>query len=132
MLGLGPGPHLDIPGVILEARKAETDPRFVVHPFDNGTANYEAHNTYLDLFTQGGIVALLGLVWLMASCLAIAIRMREAGLAALLFSLVSCAMNGNVVRHPLFWFAIALCLVSEGENESPLRTAFTTSVANGG
>ncbi len=117
LLGLGPGPHLEIPSAILEARKTEIDPRNVKHPPDNGTANYEAHNTYLDIFTQGGILALLGLVWLMGSCLAIAIRMRRAGLAALAGGLAIFGANSFILRHPLFWFAIALCLISEAQEQ---------------
>ena len=56
MLGLGPGPHLRIPASIVEGRMtAARLPKEVDHPSENGTPDYEAHNTMLDLFTQGGV-----------------------------------------------------------------------------
>jgi hypothetical protein len=116
LLGLGPGPHLEIPDSMLALRKTEKE-QSVLHPDDNGSANYEAHNTYLDLFTQGGAVAVLSFLWLLGSCLLIAFRTRGAGLAALIFGLAIFALTNLVIRQPFFWFAIALCLVNEGENK---------------
>jgi len=54
MLGLGPGPHLQIPPSIVAGRVSTgAEPVNIGHPIQNGTANFEAHNTILDLFTQG-------------------------------------------------------------------------------
>ena len=56
MLGLGPGPHLPIPALILEGRQNSSgEPKYLEHPEANGTPNFEAHNTLLDIFTQGGL-----------------------------------------------------------------------------
>src|SRR5439155_14044821 len=52
MLGLGPGPHL--------TKKVwkESPPR-----------KFESHNTPLELFTRGGLLAFLAIAWLYASLL---------------------------------------------------------------
>jgi hypothetical protein len=118
--GLGPGPHLPIPDHIVAARKEENEPKYVEHPEDNGTANFEAHNTYLDLFTQGGAIAVLCFLWLLGSCLMIAFRTRRAGLAALICGLAIFALASFVARQPFFWFAVALCLTNECGNKPPV------------
>lgn len=65
LLGLGPGPHLDIPPSIGVARLTEPNlPNNIVHPELSAAPNYEAHNTLLDLLTQGGIIGVLGFLWL--------------------------------------------------------------------
>jgi O-antigen ligase len=120
LLGLGPGPHLDIPDILIAQRKAEAEPKYVRHPEDNGTANFESHNTYLESFVQGGAIALICLLWLMGTCLWIAVRRREAGLAAMLCGLAAFGMTTVVTRQPYFWFAIALCLLSEQPKEGLL------------
>ena len=124
LLGLGPGPHLDIPESLILQRKSGYEPKYVSHPEDNGTANFESHNTYLESFVQGGAIALLCFLWLMGTCLSITVRMREAGLAAMLCGLAAFGMTTVVTRQPLFWFTISLCPLSEGPKEiaHPLRT----------
>ena len=113
LLGLGPGPHLDIPQSLILQRKSGYEPKYVSHPEDNGTANFESHNTYLESFVQGGAIALICLFWLMGTCLSITLRMREASLAAMLCGLAAFGMTTVVTRQPFFWFAITLCLISE-------------------
>jgi hypothetical protein len=124
LLGLGPGPHLDIPESLILQRKAGSEPKYVSHPEDNGTANFESHNTYLESFIQGGAIAAICLLWLMGTCLSITLRMGEASLAAMLCGLAAFGMTTVVTRQPFFWFAIALCLLSEQPQELllPLRT----------
>jgi len=112
MLGLGPGPHLPIPSSIIGARNLEPGLDTGDHPQVNGTPNFEAHNTFLDLLTQGGLLAVLSFVWLVISALANSYRARQAGLIALLIGLVLFALTGLVVREPIFWFGIALCLAA--------------------
>jgi O-antigen ligase len=112
LLGLGPGPHLPIPPSIIAGRMTEPDLGINDHPSVNGTPNFEAHNTPLDLFTQGGLLALLSFLWIMASALLTAYRSRFAGLAALLSGLAVFGMTDLIVRQPIFWFGITLCLAA--------------------
>ena len=118
MLGLGPGPHLPIPPEIVAARRTEsygTD-----HPVDNGTPNFEAHNSPLDLFTQGGLIAVGSFLWLVGMAFLVPYRLSLAGLAALLVGVAIFGLTNNIVRPPIFWFAIALCLVA-GDRRSGTR-----------
>jgi hypothetical protein len=127
MLGLGPGPHLRIPASLLAARLVEEDdPQASRHPKPGAAPNFEAHNTLLDLFTQGGVLAVLSFVWLTATVLFNTYKARQAGLFALVCGLSIYGMTGLYVRHPIFWFAIALCLVAEG------RTGKASVVRNRG
>ena len=113
MLGLGPGPHLQIPPDLVAARETEpTLDKGAGHPPVNGTPDFEAHNTILDLFTQGGLIADIGFLWLIGSAFLRTWTARTAGLTALLCGLVLFAMTNLIVREPTFWFGIALCLVA--------------------
>jgi hypothetical protein len=127
MLGLGPGPHLPIPLSILMGRYTEHDSA-VRHPLDNGMPNFEAHNTFLDLLTQGGLIAVASLVWLTARALVTAHKARLAGLAALVCGLAVFSMTGLIIRQPVFWFVIALCLSAERASHAP--AAGTCAPAN--
>jgi O-antigen ligase len=110
-LGLGPGPHLDIPPVLVVARATEIDADNVDHPPANGVPDFEAHNTVLDLFTQGGLLAVAGILGLMATAFVRTWRAYSAGLTTLLASLAIFAIPNLIIRHPIVWFAIAVCLV---------------------
>jgi hypothetical protein len=113
MLGLGPGPHLEIPPAIVAGRVGEgTQPTNLDHPSQNGTANYEAHNTVLDVFTQGGLLAVTSVVWLLLRAAKCVYRAQSAGLVALVAGAAICMMTGNIVRQPILWFALALCLTA--------------------
>jgi hypothetical protein len=101
------------------ARQTEDDPKDNPHPAANGTLNFEAHNTVLDVFTQGGFIAVASLLWLAASAFATAYRARLVGLAALLCGLFTFGMTGLIIREPIFWFAIALCLTAEDGSMLP-------------
>jgi hypothetical protein len=129
MLGLGPGPHLDIPQSLLAARQTEIEPKYIEHPEANSTPNFEAHNTLLDLFVQGGLLAVMSFIWLAAACFQICLRARAAGLATLLLGLCIYGLFTFVVRHPICWFVVAICLVagadvrSERANRQPFHFA---------
>ena len=112
MLGLGPGPHLQIPAILVAARATENGPKNIEHPEANAAPNFEAHNTMLDLFTQGGLLAVMSFAWLFALAFLVTFRARLAGLSTLLFGLGVFAVFHLIVRQPLFWFAISLCLVA--------------------
>jgi len=113
MLGLGPGPHLQIPPTIVAGRVSEgTQPANLDHPSQNGTANYEAHNTVLDVFTQGGLLAVASFIWLLLRAAKCVYRAQSAGLVAMLAGAALFMMTGNIARQPIFWFAIVLCLTA--------------------
>jgi O-Antigen ligase len=116
MLGLGPGPHLEIPPATVAARlSTSNEPKYVENPPLNSTPNFEAHNTLLDLFTQGGLIAVLSFVWLAATTLLLTYRARLDALTTLLCGLAIFSTFHLIVRHPIFWFAIAFCLVAGTE-----------------
>ncbi len=112
MLGLGPGPHL--------TSKAWKRPP---------PAKFEAHNTPLDLFVQGGLLALLALLWLYASILLATTRAKLAALAALACGFIVFSMFHFVIRHPIFWFGVVLCLL---EAASVSKLAFGERYAHAG
>lgn len=127
MLGLGPGPHLEIPPAIVAGRVSEgTQPANLDHPSQNGTANFEAHNTVLDLFTQGGLLAAASFLWLLLRAAKCVYRAQSAGLMALVAGAAIFMMTGNIVRQPIFWFAIALCLTAQIARSEPRRPARPT------
>jgi hypothetical protein len=88
--GLEPGPHRSIP-------------------------NLEDHNTSLDLFAQGGLLADLSFLWVMASTILIGYR---AGLDALTIMVGSRFLFGLfqlIIRQPVFWYGICHCLAASGD-----------------
>lgn len=113
MLGLGPGPHLPIPASIIAGRMTEGhQPSNLQHPAVNGTPNFEAHDTVLDLFTQGGLLAVASLLWLVGTALFNTYKAGLAGLTTLLCGLLLFSTFDLIARYPIFWFAITLCLVA--------------------
>jgi hypothetical protein len=118
MLGLGPGPHLPIPAELAAARAEYSingRPTDLSQPQQGAANNFEAHNTVLDLFVQGGLIAAAAYVWLMVCALTNALRSRSAGLVALICGLNLFAFSAFTIRLPLFWLAVALCLVARRE-----------------
>lgn len=99
-LGLGPGPHLERPPV--------TNEQSLPRPF-------EAHSTFLDLFTQGGALAVLALLALFTSVIVFTGRGGLDALAALAISLLVFGVTHFILRHPITWFVISLCLVASLE-----------------
>jgi len=94
LIGFGPGAHI-------------TDSKIKRPP----PPNFEAHNTVLDLFTQGGLFVVLLFLWLSLVSFVATCRDRLFSLTALLCGLLIFGMFHLIVRHPIFWFAIVLCLV---------------------
>jgi O-Antigen ligase len=95
-LGLGPGPHLERPNI----PNLQSLPR----PF-------EAHSTLLDLFTQGGALAILALVLLVGSTAWLVLRTHLDALTALVASVTVFGISHLILRHPIFWFALAFAVV---------------------
>ena len=112
MLGLGPGPHLNNPfPVVLGPRSAEAL-KFPDAPVPGFLPNFEAHNTLLDLFTQCGLIGILSVVGLGAMVLAGTWTAKLDGLTTLICGLAIFSVFHFIIRHPIFWFAIAVCLVA--------------------
>lgn len=109
LIGYGPGPHL-------------TSKSYKRPPPDK----FEAHNTSLDLFTQGGFVAFLAFVLLCTATLVAIARMGLASLAGLIAGAVVFSMFHFIVRHPNFWFCVVLCLLHAPPRRfsyAPMETA---------
>jgi hypothetical protein len=113
LLGLGPGPHLEIPSSIVAGRRDSTnEPKHIEHPAFGLVPNFEAHNTFLDLFVQGGLIAVLSLGWLVATALVMTQRAELDALTTLLCGLTIFSIFHLIVRHPIFWFALSFCLAA--------------------
>jgi hypothetical protein len=65
-----------------------------------------------ELFTQGGLLAASIFLWLVVTTLFKTYKARQAGLTTLLCGLVLFGMTVFILRDPILWFAIALCLVA--------------------
>ncbi len=96
-LGLGPGPHLVRPPNL---REPQWDP----------APNFEAHNTLLDVALQGGVIAVSVLIWLGLSALRATMAARLVVLPVLLIGIAAFGLTHFILRHPLFWFVVALAL----------------------
>jgi hypothetical protein len=107
-LGLGPGPHLDPP----ETSAA----RLLDSPF-------EAHNTALDVFLQGGIIALATLAGLIVSTAALLYRAKLDTLVALIIAIAIFSTAHFIIRQPVVWFTLALC-ISAGCAQTRLTPVF--------
>jgi O-Antigen ligase len=95
MLGLGPGPHL----VNKQWKRPPPD-------------KFEAHNTILDLFTQGGLIAAASFLLITSMAFFGSLRSGHIALAMLIFSLFVFSNFHFRGRDPVFWFTIALCLAA--------------------
>lgn len=93
-VGFGPGPHVERSDVLSHE----------VFP-----TPFEAHSTILDVFTQGGLLAVLALLWLVGSTLALALRARFDALAAMIAAIAVFSVSHFIIRHPIVWFALAFC-----------------------
>lgn len=107
-LGLGPGPHL---------RKPSETSQFSPTPF-------EAHNTLLDIFLQGGLLGVLALSGLVASILISLLRARLDALTIGLAALAIFSISHFIIRHPILWFALSLSLVL-GSTPRPASPVFS-------
>lgn len=108
MLGRGPGPHLN--------RTVR-----LRHPTWEPIPSFEAHNTVLDLFVQGGLLAVLSLAWLGITTVQKTLRADLHGLTALLFGIAIFGMTHYVIRHPIVWFVVALSLAAGFSNRKALQ-----------
>lgn len=123
-LGRGPGPHLTIPTSLLIERREATDPLNMVHPKLGLAANFEAHNTLLELFVQGGALAAISFFTLCLVAVWRALRSRADGLALSVVALLCFGSFHVISRHPIVWFVIVNALAMPGTraiNRAPAR-----------
>jgi hypothetical protein len=126
MIGLGPGPHLPIPQIILSGRRGGALPKNVQNPKPGSAPNFETHDTTLEFLVQGGIIAVAAAGSLCGLALARAFRAGLDGLAAALIAIGLFGAFHVVFRHPFIWVLLcsALCAVERRRIASP-------SAANG-
>jgi hypothetical protein len=108
-LGLGPGPHS------WRVKIADDEDRPLTRPF-------EAHNTPLDVFTQGGLLGVIAVYGLFIGVFLLALRAKLDALAVLMVALVFFGMFHFILRHPIVWFAVAFSLIL-GLERTPSRSA---------
>jgi hypothetical protein len=111
--GLGPGPHLAIPPSLIAARKEEDEPKYVAHPKEGVAPNFEAHNTVLELFVQGGVLAVGAFAWILATGVRRAWRAGQDGVIALIVATIAFGSFHVIFRHPLVWFCLCLGVLAE-------------------
>ncbi len=122
-LGLGPGPHLEIPHSILAGRRDTNTPINLQHPKPGIAPNFEAHNTVLELFVQGGALAVVAFLWIFALALYRSWKAGRDGMIALCLALIVFGSFHVVFRHPMIWFAICLALVENAPMTTGVRSA---------
>ena len=120
-LGLGPGPHLEIPPSILAGRRDANVPINLQHPKAGLAPNFEAHNTVLELFVQGGLVAVAAFISTIGLGAYRSWKAEADGKVALIFAMMVFGSFHVVFRHPLVWFVICLALV---ERPRAIKVAF--------
>ncbi len=111
MIGLGPGPHLPIPQIILSGRRGGAQPKNTQNPTPGRAPNFETHDTILEFLVQGGIIAVAAAGSLCGLALARAFRAGRDGLAAALIVIGLFGAFHVVFRHPFIWLLLcsALC-----------------------
>lgn len=124
LLGLGPGPHLDIPGIILAGRRNPKEPANLQHPTSGIASNFETHNTILELLVQGGVLAVADILGLGIIALSRTLRNKHDGLATALCSLSLFGSSGVIFRLPGVWFIISLALVAHSARRAALGSAY--------
>jgi O-antigen ligase len=114
MLGLGPGPHLPIPAILLDARWGSSDePVNVQHPTPGGVPNFESHNSLLELFLQGGLLAVVSFLAIFLTSFVHALRTKHHVLATALCGILLFGSFHVITRHPAVWFMIVMGLVAD-------------------
>jgi len=131
-LGLGPGPHLKIPDEIAVGRRSSGGPRDVTQPEIQLAPNFEAHNTVLDIFVQGGLPALLCLAWLLGGIVAGAWRRQFDAVTTLVCGLAAYSLFHFILRQPVVWFALVVCLAAtSGRFTAGVRTGMSKTFPRG-
>lgn len=110
-VGLGPGPHARVPFEVVVRQRWEPGAYDAsLGDVAKHGAVIESHNTYIELFSQGGIAAVLAYLALLAYALRQSMASRLIALPALLFVIASFGIFHVIIRHPIVWFGLCLCL----------------------
>lgn len=112
MLGYGPGPHLDIPNIVLAGRRSGNEPANMQHPKDGTAPNFESHNTLMELLLQGGLLAVCDYLCILALAFWRAWRAGNDGLLTGLLAINGFGSFHVVFRHPFIWFIMSSALVA--------------------
>lgn len=116
-LGLGPGPHLPIPSILLDARwGVPYEPINVQHPTPGMAPNFESHNSVLELLLQGGLLAVAAFGAVMAAAVRGLWRSHSWTLLAATFGMMLFGSFHVITRHPAVWFTVSLGLAA-GEGQ---------------
>lgn len=99
-LGLGPGPHLPRPNTLPS--------QFLPKPF-------EAHDSYLDVYVQGGLLADAALVALLLGAGISVWRARRDGLVGAGIVVLVFVIPHFILRLPMVWFVLILCMTAEAQ-----------------
>jgi len=104
MLGLGPGPHLEIPPLIQAGRRnSANNPTNVDRPQLTFTPNFEAPNTILDLFYAGRAARGFEHLMLVGMTLSATRRAELDALTTLLWCVVLFSIFHLIIRVPIIW-----------------------------
>jgi O-antigen ligase len=87
LVGLGPGAHARVAGQGVAA---------------------ESHLLFLDVLTQGGVIALVGLLGIFLWSCGCAVKSRNGLLIGLVVAVTVEALAHNTQRHPVFWLYLVL------------------------
>jgi hypothetical protein len=118
LLGLGPGPHSELPHSI-EMSESSDEP--INTQKAKSWSNFESHNTLLEIFTQGGLFAVSSFIWIIGMAVLAAQRARQGALITLLCGVGIFSIFHVIIRHPMSWFVVALCLVAEPKRASTVQ-----------
>lgn len=113
MIGLGPGPHVPPPPsfVAYMKRMGSSGPeREGSMPRIGTAANFESHNTFLELLLQGGVILVTAYLTLIITLIATNLRSGRASLVALAASLAIYGTFHVILRNPIVWLGFALAL----------------------
>ena len=123
-LGLGPGSHVPVPQEVIARQSWDIDPvQEALGTTAKHGATMESHNTYLEIFSEGGLVlvtAYLVLLFLMIRHVA---RVQIFALFILLSVIIVFGTFHVILRHPIVWFGICLCLAFDRPRRDALGRA---------
>jgi heme A synthase len=119
-LGLGPGPHARVPLEVVVRQRWEPDLNdSALGDVAKHGAVMESHNTFLEMFSQGGILILLAYAGLLAYAMRQSIRSGSITLPALVCVIAVFGVFHVILRHPIVWYGLCLCLGAVSDRRRP-------------
>jgi O-Antigen ligase len=104
-LGQGPGPHLE------RLPQLRERPKTISMDLAPPPPSFEAHNTFVDLLGQGGVLVVLGLIWFGANCFLLTFRAGHFVLSGLVLGLAAFGATHFILRNPVTWIFLSYCLL---------------------